>query len=110
MHQPGTMGTPDDYSDTRHRVYFEIGEHAGVGQRVIERFLQTRCRDLPGMPEEGWRAIRAGHGYQVDVPIQLVPEIVRALAQDNVAVYQVVRIGESSQLPALHPHSSGSLP
>lgn len=33
------------------------------------------------------------HGYEVDLPMQLIPEVVRALADKNMAVYQVVRLG-----------------
>lgn len=32
------------------------------------------------------------HGYEVDLRMQLIPELVRALTVRNVAIYQVLRL------------------
>jgi hypothetical protein len=36
--------------------------------------------------------VQKDHGYEVDVPMQLIPEIVLELVKHLVGVYQVVRI------------------
>ena len=76
-------GTPRDYSDDLHRVYFEVGEHEGIAGRVIADYLgPLRSQSLVTLP----------HGYECDLPVQAVPDVVRALSRENIGVYQVVRI------------------
>jgi hypothetical protein len=91
MCQASTIGTPQDYSDSLYHVYFEIGEYQGLGKEAIERFLPTRCNAGQGQLAESSRIKQVAYGYEVDIPIQVIPEIVRELSKRNVAVYQVVR-------------------
>ncbi|MET0290557.1 MAG: hypothetical protein ABW178_13090 [Pseudoxanthomonas sp.] len=93
MSQEDTLGTPLDYTDTVYRVSLELGEHEDVGRGVIERFLAVRGRDVPALARGADAVSRVPYGYALDLPMQLIPELVRALAQANVAVYQVVRLG-----------------
>jgi len=86
-------GTPRDYGDTLHRVYFEVGEWEGVARDAITAFLVERARDNPAFDFDASRLHARPHGYEVDRPMQLIPEVVRALADKNMAVYQVVRLG-----------------
>ena len=76
------IGSPRDYSDDRYLVYFEVGEHQNRARAIIESYLddarRARMESLP-------------HGYLVEIPIQVTPEIVRDLAAANIAVYQVKR-------------------
>jgi hypothetical protein len=93
MHASDVTGTPSDYSDTLYRIYVEIADHGDFGKRVIERFLSTRGRDIPGLQFEADGLQRIADGYELHLPIQLVPELVRELGRENVAVHQVVRLG-----------------
>jgi len=75
-------GTPRDYSEDLYRVYFEVGEYEDMALKVLLEFLT----------EEGIRSLnKQAFGYDVLLPIQVVPEVVRALITANIAVYQVVR-------------------
>ncbi|PKH70826.1 hypothetical protein CXF96_13400 [Stenotrophomonas sp. Betaine-02u-21] len=76
-----------------YRVYFEVGEWQRVAREAISAFLLERSRDHPAFHFDPGSLQRVDHGYELDLPMQLVPEVVRALAERNVAVYQVVRRG-----------------
>ncbi len=86
-------GTPDDYGDTLYRVYFEVGEWEGIARDAITAFLVERASDNPAFDFDASLLHARPHGYEVDLPMQLIPEVVRALAERNVGVYQVVRLG-----------------
>lgn len=85
--------TPADYSDALYRVYFEVGEWQQVALGAISAFLLERSRDHPAFHFDPASVQRVDHGYALELPMQLIPEVVRALAERNVAVYQVVRRG-----------------
>jgi hypothetical protein len=36
------------------------------------------------------------HGYETELPIQCVPDLVRLLSAENIAVYQVVRYAKTN--------------
>ena len=93
MHASDVPGTRSDYSDTLYRVYVEIADHEDFGRRLIERFVRTRGRDIPGLQFEADGLQRIADGYELHLPIQLVPELVRELGREHVAVHQVVRLG-----------------
>jgi hypothetical protein len=75
-------GTPLDYSENLYTFYLETADVGGTPERVLRDFLgprhATRLRRLP-------------HGFEFVAPIQCIPEIVRMLTLENIAVYQVVR-------------------
>ena len=77
------LGTPKDYTDDLYLVYFEVAEHEGKAKRILEDFL--------GENRKGIIQTHA-HGYLVEIAMQCIPEIVRSLANKNIAVYQVIRI------------------
>lgn len=80
--QYSPSGTPRDYTGDLYRVYFEVGEFEQSAQKILSKFMGTDDPD---------KIIKLAHGYEVELPIQCVPDIVRELAQTNIAVYQVVR-------------------
>ncbi len=83
------QGTPLDYSSAMYRVYFEIGEHQGIAKHAIEAYLgPERSKNLVALP----------YGYECELAIQCVPDIVRELAQQNIAVYQVVRYAKTGNV------------
>jgi len=77
-----TAGTPKDYSDAMYNVYFEIGEWEGAALGVLETFVgPARSKSIK----------RQKFGYELAIPIQCIPDIVRRLVDNNIAVYQIVR-------------------
>ena len=86
---PQVQGTPLDYSSAMYRVYFEVGEHQGMAGQAIEAYLgPERARNLTALP----------YGYECELAIQIVPDIVRELAKRNIAVYQVVRYAKTKNV------------
>ena len=81
------IGTPRDYTDDLYRVYFEVDEFENSVKRILNKFLGTDDPD---------KIIKLAHGYEVELPIQCVPDIVRELSQANIAVYQVIRYAKTA--------------
>jgi hypothetical protein len=75
-------GTPLDYSEDLYRIYIETADVGSSPEQVLRAYLG---------PEHGKNLRRLLHGFEFIVPIQCVPEIVRLLTLENIAVYQVVR-------------------
>lgn len=88
------IGTPREYTDDLYRVYFEVGDHDGFAKGVMVSFLTARSQNDPGSAFSSASLRTYGQGYEVDICMQLIPELVRELAAKNVAVYQVVRINK----------------
>ncbi len=87
------VGTPADYSNALYRVYVEVGESDFIARDAITAFLVERSADHPAFHFVPEALLARDHGYELDLPMQLIPEVVRALAAANVAVYQVRRLG-----------------
>lgn len=80
-------GTLRDYSEDMYKIYFEIGEYQKVGLRVLSAFVgELHSKHI----------LQLEFGYEVTMPIQCIPEIVRLLTQENIAIYQIVR-GEKTK-------------
>jgi len=80
-------GTPKDYSEDMYKFYFEVGEWDGQALAVIESFLgHTHSNNI----------INLEFGYELTMPIQCAPDLVKRLIEKNIGVYQVVR-GEKTQ-------------
>jgi hypothetical protein len=89
-----TIGTPREYTNDLYRVYFEVGEHENLAGAVMTQFLMSRSQDIPNLSFSANSLRQHTYGYEVDIPLQLIPEIVRELAKKNVAIYQVIRINK----------------
>lgn len=76
------IGTPLDYSDDLYRFYVEV--------RDVDRTAERLTLELLGHPDRT-NLHRLTHGFEVTMPLQSAPDIVRLLAQRNIAVYQIVR-------------------
>lgn len=81
------IGTPRDYTSDLYRVYFEIPDPSGIAGRILADFVGSK---------RAASIITLAHGYEIELPIQCVPEIVRLLSAQNIAVYQVVRYAKTS--------------
>lgn len=75
-------GTPLDYSEDLYRFYLETVDVDGSVEGVLRGFLG---------PRHAKRLQRLAHGFEFAAPIQCAPDLVRLLAQQNIAVYQLVR-------------------
>ena len=94
MSESRTTGTPREYTNDLYRVYFEVGEHENHAGDIMTQFLMSRSQDIPNLSFSANSIRQHMHGYEVDIPLQLVPEIVRELAKKNVAIFQVIRINK----------------
>ncbi|CAM2777080.1 hypothetical protein [Vibrio rarus] len=77
-----TCGTPKDYTEALYKVYFEVGEWQGSALQVLSQLVgQTHANTIKHLE----------FGYELAMPIQCIPDAVKRLADNNIAVYQVVR-------------------
>ena len=68
-------------------MYFEVPDPSGIAGKIIADFTG---------PEKAASIVTLAHGYETELPIQCVPEIVRLLITENIAVYQVVRYAKTN--------------
>lgn len=73
-------GTPLDYSDNKVLVYFEIG---GIKLPKIRQVIESM--DLIDNIQY------SQYGFEVMIPIQLIPEIVLQLTKENIGIYAINR-------------------
>jgi hypothetical protein len=85
---PGTsvIGTPLDYTEHLYQFYLEVPHFDGTAERLIREFLGER---------HAARLRRLTHGFELVMPIQCAPDLVRRLAGANIAVYQLVRVARA---------------
>ncbi len=81
------IGTPLDYTSDMYRVYFELRDVNDTAFNLLTEFVGS---------ERASRIERLPHGYQVELPIQCVPDVVSLLRKRNIAIYQVVRYAKTS--------------
>ena len=88
-YETSEIGTPLDYTSDVYRIYFEVNDRDGMALKVLSGFLGD---------ERGNNIFRLAHGYEIEAPIQCVPDLVRLLSKENIAVYQVVRYAKTGKL------------
>ncbi|MEP2978241.1 MAG: hypothetical protein ABJO86_02070 [Lentilitoribacter sp.] len=81
------IGTPKDYSDTLYKYYLEVAEH--------EQMAFDTIKELFGM-DRLHLITPIDHGYEIIMPIQLAPDLLRNLLNKNLAIYQLVRFAKTS--------------
>jgi hypothetical protein len=72
------IGTPRDYSEDMYRFYLELADRGPATRRLIEAFLP---------PQHASRIVELEHGFELKMPVQCAPDLVRHLASQNVAIY-----------------------
>lgn len=77
-------GTPRDYSENMYRFHVELADNGVAIRRILEAFLPRHI---------AMRLVELDTGFEVAMPIQVAPDLVRYLVHRNVAVYQFTRIG-----------------
>ena len=92
LYETKEIGTPLDYTDDLYRVYFELMDVDGKAGEIITGFLGAEQIDS---------IMKLDYGYEVELPIQSVPDIVRELSRHNIAIYQVVRYAKVKSLKVL---------
>ena len=86
-YETSELGTPRDYTSALYRVYFEVADPNAAAGKIIADFIGS---------ERATSIVTLAHGYEVALPIQCVPEIVRLLSAENIAIYQVVRYAKTT--------------
>lgn len=82
------IGTPKDYTTDVYKFYFELGEYQDHALKVLVDFLGDKNNTINKLT----------HGYEVELPIQCVPDIVSALSKKNIAIYQIVRYAKTNNV------------
>lgn len=70
-------GTPFDYSDDKIKVYFKVASM----KKTKEIFESI---DFIDEIEE------VDHGFELNIAIQQIPEVIRNLSLENIAIYGVI--------------------
>ena len=78
MNEKHLRGTPFDYYDDKHSVYFEVADK----KNTLEVLQNIDFVDI--IEDEKY-------GFTVHIAIQQIPEIVRELESANIAIYGVER-------------------
>lgn len=81
------IGTPLDYTGDVYKIYFEVRDCDDLVYGLLTEFLGT---------DKAEGIIRLAHGYEVELPIQCVPDVIRLISSKNIALYQVVRYAKTS--------------
>lgn len=76
------MGTPKDYSEDMYKIFFELGEWEGIALDILTSFVGN---------SHSKHILQLEFGYELAMPIQCVPEVIKLLSQKNIAIYQIVR-------------------
>ena len=81
------IGTPRDYTSDIYKVYLEVGKTDDVILNILTDYMGVdKARNI----------IVLTHGYELELPIQVIPEVVSLLSKKNIAVYQVVRYAKTN--------------
>jgi hypothetical protein len=81
------IGTPLDYTSDIYKVYFEVSDSDNVVHQILSEFVgSARKKNI----------VRLSHGYEIELPIQCVPDVVRLISLQNIAIYQVIRYAKMS--------------
>jgi hypothetical protein len=80
------VATPRDYSERMYRYYLELADIGHDTRRLIEVFLPLHHAS---------RIVQLEHGFELEMPIQCAPDLIRHLAGKNIAIYQLVRLGRT---------------
>ena len=84
-YETSEIGTPKEYTDDLYQVYFEVGEYQERAKKILESYLgEDRKEKIKTLT----------HGYIIEIALQCTPDIVKRLADENIAIYQVNRFAK----------------
>lgn len=82
-------GTPKNYSEDMYKVYFEVEEREGIALDILKSFVgHSHSRHI----------LHLESGYELAMPIQCIPDVVRLLSQKDIAIYQIIRAERIEEL------------
>lgn len=70
-------GTPFDYSEDTVPVYFEIADKQSTKEIMEDMCFIDNIKDLQ-------------YGFEVKIARQQIPEVIRSLSENNIAIYAVI--------------------
>lgn len=71
-------GTPFDYGDDKIDVYFEVADKNST-KKILENLdFINNIKEMD-------------YGFQLNITIQQIPEVIRYLSEENVAIYSVIQ-------------------
>jgi hypothetical protein len=70
-------GTPFDYSDDKIKVYFEVADKQNTIKLLENLDFIEKIEELT-------------YGFEVNIAIQQIPDIIRYLERDNIAIYALI--------------------
>ena len=81
------IGTPRDYTGDVYKVYLEVVEQDDIVLHTLTEFLGK---------DKASRINKLAHGYELKLPIQCIPDVIKLLSQKNIGVYQVIRYAKTN--------------
>lgn len=85
--RPADVGTPRDYSEDMYRFHLELADCGDATRHLVEEFLPQH---------HAIRIATLEYGFELEMPIQCAPDLVRYLTSKRVAIYQLVRLGRTN--------------
>ena len=86
QYQTSEIGTPRDYTEDVYKVYFEVREYKESALNILATFLGE---------DKAHSITKLAHGYELEIPIQCVPDIASLLCEGGVGIYQIVRYAKT---------------
>lgn len=77
MKLKNVKGTPFDYSDDKIKVYFEVADKQNTRKILKNLDFIDKIKEL-------------NHGFEVNIAVQQIPDIIQYLERENIAIYAVV--------------------
>jgi hypothetical protein len=69
-----------------YRLYLELADCGDATRHLVEDFLPQ---------DHAIRAAKLEYGFELEMPIQCAPDLVRYLTSKRVAIYRLVRLGRT---------------
>lgn len=86
---PGLHGSIRDYTDGLYRVTFQTGGPDDIVQSIVEGYFDEKKKYVPSY-KASFISIHDGT-FNVNIAMQLIPELIRVLVCHNIGVYAVTR-------------------
>lgn len=87
QYQTSEIGTSRDYTEDVYKVYFEVGEYKETALNILATYLGE---------DKAHSITKLAHGYELEIPIQCVPDIASLLCEGGVGIYQIVRYAKTN--------------
>lgn len=85
MELKNNHGTPFDYSDKKIAIYFEVADKLNTKKVFVKLNFINEIKELK-------------YGLEIEIAIQQIPEVLRNLVEQNIAVYSVIQRNREGRL------------